>query len=470
MNDFHPASTPQSVRILLVDDDPIVLESLGSFLEMEGYQVAQSETVSDACSQLDEHPFNLVITDVQMPASDGMELLRHCRRRHPDVVVIIITGYGTIESAVEAMKQGAFEYLTKPIIDDDVRIAVRRALAQQELIAENRQLKRELTQQYSFENVLGRDHRMARVFEVLSAAADSRATVLITGESGTGKSLIARAIHAQSPMREGPFVEVACGAMPETILESELFGHVKGAFTDAVSDKEGKFAAADGGTIFLDEIGNASPALQIKLLRVLQDQQFEPVGSNTTRQVDCRVVLATNADLRADVEAGRFREDLYYRIHVVSVELPPLRDRDGDVPLLAEHFLHRLAGRNGKQIAGFTAEAMGLLQRYDWPGNVRELENCVERAVVLCRQALIGPDDLPPTLLETRGPSKPDRRKPATDLDLDGRTLEEVLSESERAVITQALESNRGQRQQTAEQLGINRVTLYKKMKKHGLM
>ena len=464
----------EGVRILLVDDDPIICESLGCFLEMEGYQIDCVSTVEEARREIDRNHYRLVITDVHIPEEDGMELLRYVRATQPDLVVIVITGYGSIESAVEAMKQGAFEYLTKPIIDDDVRIAVRRALSQQELIAENRQLKQQLHQRYSFESVLGRDHAMTKVFDVLHAAAESAATVLITGESGTGKSLIARAVHAHSPRRDGPFVEVACGALPETILESELFGHVKGAFTDARHAKEGKFAAADGGTIFLDEIGTASPSLQIKLLRLLQEQQFEPVGSNETRNVDCRVVLATNSDLREEVEAGRFREDLFYRVNVVTVELPPLRLRVGDIPLLAEHFLEAFVRENGKDIAGFSADAVNLLQRYPWPGNVRELENCVERAVVLCRQSLIGPDDLPPELLETvdapRGDGETPGRRVAVSADLSGQTLDEVVAESERAVIVATLERNRGQRQTTADELGINRVTLYKKMKKHGLM
>jgi DNA-binding NtrC family response regulator len=461
------------VRILLVDDDPIVCESLGGFLEMEGYRVDCVSTVDAARSRIDQGHYRLVITDVHIPEEDGMELLRYVRATQPDLVVIVITGYGTIESAVEAMKQGAFEYLTKPIIDDDVRIAVRRALSQQELIAENRQLKQQLHQRYSFENVLGRDHAMTKVFDVLSAAAESSATILITGESGTGKSLIARAIHAHSPRRDGPFVEVACGALPETILESELFGHVKGAFTDAHAEKQGKFAAADGGTIFLDEIGTASASLQVKLLRLLQDQQFEPVGSNQTCEVDCRVVLATNSDLREEVEAGRFREDLYYRVNVLNVELPPLRRRVGDIPLLAEHFLDAYVRENDKDIAGFSADALHLLQRYPWPGNVRELENCVERAVVLCRQALIGPDDLPPELLETVADpdEETDSEQPAAVAAVRaGQTLDEALAESERALIRATLERNRGQRQSTADELGINRVTLYKKMKKHGLM
>ncbi|HUS48114.1 MAG TPA: sigma-54 dependent transcriptional regulator [Phycisphaerae bacterium] len=458
-----PAARP--VRILLVDDDQIILDSLGGFLEMEGYEVTKADNIAQAINCLDAASCNLVITDVSMPTSSGFELLRHVRTHHHDVIVIMVTGYGTIESAVDAIKQGAYDYLTKPIIDDDVRMAVRRALQQQQLLAENRQLKQALSDRYNFANIVGTDFRMAKVFDLVEAVADSQSTVLITGESGTGKSLVARAVHAHSPRRSGPFVEVACGALPDTLLESELFGHVRGAFTDAVADKPGKFAAADGGTIFLDEVATASPQLQVKLLRVLQDRQFEPVGSNETREADVRVVLATNRDLQAAVREGRFREDLYYRINVVSIELPPLRERIGDIPLLAEHFLAKYLERSKKKIDGFSSEAMELMQRHRWPGNVRELENCVERAVVLCRKSTIAPDDLPPAVLEGAGRSA--EIAFSTDRPM---TLEAALTGPERQIIAAALNANNGSRQAAARQLGINRTTLYKKMKKYGLL
>jgi DNA-binding NtrC family response regulator len=457
-------ATATRTRILLVDDDQIILASLGDFLELEGYEVARASTIARAMDCLKAAEHNLVVTDVSMPTSDGFELLRHVRANYPDVVVILVTGYGTIESAVEAIKEGAYDYLTKPIIDDDVRMAVQRALQQQQLLAENRQLKQALSDRYSFRNIVGQDYRMSKVFDLIDAVADSRTTVLITGESGTGKSLIARAIHAHSPRREGPFVEVACGALPDPLLESELFGHVRGAFTHAVSDKAGKFAVADGGTIFLDEVATASPQLQVKLLRILQERQFEPVGSNETREVDVRVILATHHDLRAEVDAGRFREDLYYRINVVSIDLPPLRQRLGDIPLLAAHFLGKYLAATSKTIQGFSPEAEELMQRHHWPGNVRELENCVERAVVLCRQPVIGPEDLPPAVLRatsgTAAPAAAGRRL----------TLQEALVGPEKQIIEGALRLNDGNRQATAEYLGINRTTLYKKMKKHGLM
>ncbi len=450
-------------RILLVDDDQIVLDSLGGLLELEGFDVTRSETIAQATSYLQGGPCDLVITDISMPHSDGFDLLRYVTANREDVLVIMVTGYGTIESAVEAMKQGAYDYLTKPIIDDDVLMAVRRALQQQQLLAENRRLKRALSDRYSFSNIVGTDQRMAKVFDLIEAVADSRSTVLITGESGTGKSLVARAVHAHSPRRGGPFVEVACGALPETLLESELFGHVRGAFTHAVMDKPGKFAAADGGTIFLDEVSTASPQLQVKLLRVLQERRFEPVGSNATKEVDVRVLLATNHDLNAEVQAGRFREDLYYRINVVNIELPPLRERLGDIPMLAEHFLAKYLAASPKRIAGFSPEAIDAMQRHYWPGNVRELENCVERAVVLCRGPVVEADDLPPAV--RRGAEQ------GTPLPPAGAevTLAEAMEGPEKQIIMRALEASAGNRQATADRLGINRTTLYKKMKKYGL-
>ncbi|MFA6135066.1 MAG: sigma-54 dependent transcriptional regulator [Phycisphaerae bacterium] len=458
------ADQAEKVRILLVDDDQIILDSLGGFLSLEGYEVQTASAIPQAIDCLRAGRYHLVITDVNMPSSDGFELLRYVRSHQADVMVIMVTGYGTIESAVEAIKQGAYDYLTKPIIDDDVRLAVRRALQQQHLVAENRQLKQALSGRYRLGNIIGQHYRMSKVFDLIDAVAESKTNVLITGESGTGKSLIAHAIHTGSPRRDKPFVEVSCGALPDTLLESELFGHVRGAFTHAVVDKQGKFAAADGGTIFLDEISTASPQLQVKLLRVLQERNFEPVGSNQTLRVDVRVILATNHDLRQEVEAGRFRNDLYYRINVVNIELPPLRERLGDIPLLADFFLAKYLDGSPRKIEGFAPEAMELMRRYCWPGNVRELENCVERAVVLCRSPLIGPDDLPPALLHSNVSSGSSPRP------LGRMTLDQALEEPEKQILRSALEANEGSRQATARQLGINRTTLYKKMKRYGLM
>ena len=450
-------------RVLVVDDDRIVLDSLAALLRAEGCHITAAESADQALTVLQAERIELVLSDVVMPGGDGLNLLRRVRRDWPDVVVILLTGYGTVASAIEAIKCGAQDYLTKPLDQEQVRLAVRRGLQQRRLAAEDRRPPRLPASNKGFPSVVGSDAAMAKVFELVEAVAPTATTVLLTGESGTGKSLIARAIHDRSDRPDKPFVEVACGALPETLLESELFGHVRGAFTGAVSDKPGKFAAADGGTIFLDEIATASPQLQVKLLRVLQDSSFEPVGGNTTCRTDARVLLATNRDLAAEVAAGRFREDLYYRVNVVAVHLPPLRERIGEVPLLAEHFLamHLAGGRPGarKLVQGFSPEALALMQRHSWPGNVRELANCVERAVVLCRQAYISPADLPPAVWAAAQPVA----------SVEGTTLAEAVCETESRAISAALAANNGSRNATARQLGIDRTTLYKKMKRLGL-
>ena len=455
--------------ILLVDTDPAILEGLGQFLTRDGFDVATATSTADALRLLAGQTVQVAITEIAADGVDGFELLRAVNADHADVVVIFMTSYGSIDSAVEAIRQGAHDYLTKPVVDDDVRLAVGRALAQQRLIAENRRLKAAAGPATPFDRIVGEDYRMVRVFELIDAVADSRATVLITGESGTGKSLVAGAIHDRSRRRDRPFIEVACGALPEMLLESELFGHVKGAFTGAVADRMGKFAAADGGTIFLDEISGASPALQMKLLRFLQERTFDPVGSNRTGSVDVRVILASNRDLWSEVEAGRFRRDLYYRVNVVNIDLPPLRDRAGDVPKLAEHFLGRFRRDNARAIAGFTDAAARAMRSYPWPGNIRELENAVERAVVLCRGGWIDAGDLPAAVSAgDTGPGGADapNRTQATD----AITLAEALAEPEKRIIASALAAHEGNRQATARALGINRTTLYKKMRKHGLL
>jgi DNA-binding NtrC family response regulator len=417
-----------------------------------------------ATAAVSKQPYHLVITDVNMPQADGFELLRTLHDRHPEIVAIVITGYGTIESAVEAIKMGAYDYLTKPLGDDEIRLVVQRALQQQSLLRENRKLREQLDLRYSLDSVVGHDDKMLKDFDLIQTVAESKTTVLITGESGTGKSLVARAIHHRSDRREKPFIEVSCGALPETLLESELFGHVKGAFTGAVSNKEGKFQAAEGGTLFLDEINSASPAFQVKLLHVLQEKRFEPVGSNETLTADVRVILASNVDLKREVEAGRFRQDLYYRINVLTLPMPPLVERLGDIPLLADHFLKKYCAENKRQILGFEKAALEALQRYHWPGNVRELENAVERSVVLCKGRHVTADDLPPSILEAQpaaGLSTPTSYKP--------QSLKAALEEPEKKIIEAALRVNQWNRQTTAEMLEINRTTLYKKMKYFGL-
>ncbi|MGH7135038.1 MAG: sigma-54 interaction domain-containing protein, partial [Pirellulales bacterium] len=350
--------------------------------------------------------------------------------------------------------------LTKPLIDEELHMSIERAFNQHKVIEENKQLKAQLDQRFGMENIVGHDPRMRKVFEIVDSIADTRATVLITGESGTGKSLIARAIHRRSGRRDRAFVEVACGALPETLLESELFGHVAGSFTGANYDKIGKFMQADEGTIFLDEIGTASAGLQVKLLRVLQELEFEQVGGTKTFKVDTRVILATNEKLEELVEQGRFRQDLYYRVNVINIELPSLRDRVSDIPTFAQHFLEHVCRQSGKQVRGFSEDAMSAMERYRWPGNVRELQNVVERAVLLGKSELIGVTDLPPALMAARGINV----EP-----VGSRTLKQALSNPERQIILEVLESNNWNRNATADALGINRTTLYKKMKRLGL-
>jgi len=458
-----------TAAVLLVDEDPEVLDAMAGVLESEGHEVLRAGSIGEALALLGRRAPEVVVAEAALPGGRGTDLLRHVRSHCPETVVILMTGSGSIRSAVEAVRRGAYDYLTKPVVDDELRLAVGRALQQQALLAENRRL-RSAPATEAFDRIVGQDPRMIKVFELIDAVADSRASVLISGASGTGKSLVARAIHERSRRRAGPFVEVSCGALPETLLESELFGHVRGAFTDASDDRPGKFATADGGTIFLDEISTASPALQAKLLRVLQERRFEPVGSNRTRAVDVRVILATNRDLLAEVEAGRFRRDLYYRVNVVNIELPPLAERGGDVALLAEHFLNRFRRENRKLVAGFTSEALAALRSYAWPGNVRELANCIERAVVLCRGSRIAAGDLPPRVAaaaEAARAGAPGEPDPAVG---GVRPLAEALAGPERRIIRDALAAHDGCRKAAAAALSIDRTTLYKKMKKHGLL
>ncbi len=452
-----------TARILIVDDDRIIRESLTELLRLDGYEVESAGGFREALTQLEQQPFDLVLADVNMQGSNGFELLHVIKKRFDNVSVIMITGYGTIESAVEAIKMGAYDYLTKPIVDEELQLRVERGVAQQALIRENRNLRDQLDDRCRLENVIGHHYQMLEVFDLVEMIADTPTTILIEGESGTGKSLLARVIHRRSGRRDRPFVEVSCGAIPETLLESELFGHIKGAFTGAVANAPGRFKSADGGTIFLDEISSASPALQVKLLRVLQERQFEPVGSQQTESVDVRVILASNSDLAEDVREGTFRQDLFYRINVVRAHLCPLRERISDVPLLLEHFLRKYCRQLGRGLLGFSESALAALQSYAWPGNVRELENVVERCVVLARGRYADLDLLPPEITQA----------PPHWEDSNGeycpRSLREALSDPERQIIEQALRANSWNRQATADVLEINRTTLYKKMKRYGL-
>ena len=448
-------------NLLLIDDDQHILDSMGSWLSELGFSVSVAECCSKANEALSSQSFDLVLCDLRLPDGDGFDLLAKSKAAQPETPVILVTGYGTVETGIEALRAGAFDLLTKPLIDQELEMAIDRALSQQQVIEENTRLKKQLDQRFALHNVIGNDHRMLKTFDIIESVADTRATVLITGESGTGKSLLARAIHQSSNRRDMPFVEVACGALPENLLESELFGHVAGSFTGATGNKEGKFKLANTGTIFLDEIGTATPGLQVKLLRVLQELQFEPVGGSETISVDTRVILATNEDLQQAVTEGRFREDLYYRVNVITVEIPPLRERVSDIPRLANFFLEKASSESNKSVCGIDSPVMTALQRYSWPGNVRELQNTIERAVLLGKSDEIRIDDLPQHIKTEIAPFEAVRK--------ETRTLKEALEEPERRIILQVLRENSWNRNATADQLGINRTTLYKQMKRLGL-
>jgi len=458
-------------NILIVDDDPLVADSLAVFLRRRHYEVSVETDSHRALRVLrDKTPIDLLLSDVNMPGLDGFALLKEAHKADPSLVVVLLTGYGTIESAVKAMREGAEDYVTKPVIDEEMLLTVERALKRRSLTQENEQLKRQLNRSLKLENLIGSDHRMRKIYETMATVAATRATVLISGESGTGKSLIARAVHHASPRKQQPFVEVNCGALPESLLESELFGHRRGAFTGADSDRLGKFKRADAGTIFLDEISTASAAFQVKLLRIMQEKRFERLGDDESIDVDVRVLLATNIDLKAAVKRGEFREDLYHRINVVNIVIPPLRERRGDIPLLADHFLRRYTRENEKPIEGVNDDALSKLVAYDWPGNVRELENAIERAVVLTRGEQLTPEDFPP---EISGQQPSTNNNAAFDFRPDGRTvvpLKKALEGPEKEIIAATLASVNWNRQKAARLLDINRTTLFNKMRKYGLL
>ncbi len=459
-------------RILIVDDDPIVGDSLAMCLQHAGETVEVASTAHTALEKLtaadqvagDPHPFGVVLVDLVMPEMDGMELLRRLRDADLPAVPLVLTGYATVPRAIEAIKLGAMDLLMKPVVEDELLLAIEKAMQQFMLRSDNVSLRKQIDHAHGLDGIVAHDDRMQRIFQTVEAVAPTKSTVLMNGESGTGKSLIARAIHRRSTRASGPFIELACGSIPETLLESELFGHVKGAFTGAHADHQGRFLAAHGGTLFLDEINSASPGMQLKLLRVLQERSFEPVGSNKTVEVDVRIILASNQPLQDLVDRGQFRQDLFYRINVVAIDLPPLRERSADIPMLATHFLDQHTRELGKSLSGFTDEAMGALERYTFPGNVRELQNVVERAAILAEGPRIRLADLPDPVLHGQP-----RRRTASESPWSSQPLETALAEAERAILKMALEANGWNRQQTAEALEINRTTLYKKMRALGL-
>ena len=443
-------------RVMVVDDDAETLALLREVVAKEGYQVETAEDAETALRQLAEWQPDLVITDIHMPGIDGLALLAAVRERAPDILVILLTAYGSLKTAVDAIKAGAFDYLSKPFVVDDIRLVVRRALEHKKLLRENRLLREQLRERYKFDNLVGSSPGMVSVYKLIARVAESDSTVLLQGESGTGKELIARAIHANSARSNGPFVAIDTGSLAETLLESELFGHERGAFTGAVASKKGLLEQAHLGTCFLDEIADLSPVMQSKLLRSLQEREIRRVGSETPRAIDVRIIAASKKELKPLVEAGTFREDLYYRLEVVTIVLPPLRDRIEDIPLLSNYFVDKYGRTKEKPVTGLSPEAVGLLTRYSWPGNVRELEHVIERAIALTPHPIIIPEDLPETI------------RAATVHDNARARGWGTLEDMEKDYIQRVLEAHHHDHGQAAAILGIHRKTLLRKLRQYG--
>jgi two-component system, NtrC family, response regulator AtoC len=442
-------------HILIVEDDDLMRELMTKILAGEHYHIFQASSGEEALKLLQEQTIDLVLTDLRLTGMNGLQLLTEVRTFDQEVVVIVMTAYASVETAVEAMRKGAYDYLTKPFINDEIRVMLRRALNQRHLSRENRHLKRELRERYRFENIVGHSEAMEKVYRLIEKMSGISSNVLIVGETGTGKELVARAIHYNSERSDRPFVAVNCGALTESLLESELFGHLKGAFTGAVANQEGFFRKADKGTLFLDEISEVSHGLQVKLLRAIQEREVIPVGSREPLRFDVRLIAATNRLLEDEVKKGTFREDLFYRINVITIPLPPLRDRKEDVPLLVNHFLQKYAQRLGKPSVKILREAMQALVNYDWPGNVRELENMIERAVALCEEDLIERTDLPDKLTQVKIAIR--------DLDEYEMTLDAL----EEQHIKKVLQKVNGDKVKASQILGINLSTLYRKLARY---
>ncbi|HEY8848671.1 MAG TPA: sigma-54 dependent transcriptional regulator [Thermoanaerobaculia bacterium] len=453
------------MRILIVDDEEVLRDVLDAVLRRDGFDVAMAASGEEALSVLDaDDAVDLVILDIMLPGISGIDTLRAIRIANPNLPVIVITAYSSIDGAIEAMKHGAFHYIPKPFKNEEVILTVNKALEQRRLSKENERLKAELSEKYSYSNIIGKSETMRKVFDLVRLAAPSRSNILIAGESGTGKELIAKAIHHASPRARNAFVTVNSGSLPPELLESSLFGHVKGAFTGAIATKRGLFEVADGGSIFLDEIGNINLDTQAKLLRVIQEKEFMRLGSVDVIKVDVRIIAASNADLTKLMAENRFREDLYYRFNVITITLPPLRRKREDIPLLVAHFLEKYADENKRRVREVTPDAMRILMDHAWPGNVRELENTIERAVVLCTGDRIGPDLLPDSLRYPAQTEQPSMIVPA-----DGLSLKDAVSRYERAMILQSLEMANGVQKKAAELLQLKPSTLNEMMKRLGI-
>ncbi|MBN2031194.1 sigma-54-dependent Fis family transcriptional regulator [bacterium] len=445
--------------VLLIDDEKSVRSTLSVFLQKSGYKVDEAANGEDAAEKLKQTAYDLVITDLKMKPMGGLEVLQMVKKINPLTEVVVMTAYGTVESGVEAMKLGAYDYIQKPFDKDEFLIVVGKALERKELLVEVEQLQDELEEKYKFENIIGNSNEMRNVFSMVAKVAPTDSTILISGESGTGKELIAKAIHLHSRRKNRSFVTINCGALPENLQESELFGHVRGAFTGAIREKRGLFQEANGGTLFLDEIGETAPSTQVKLLRFLQDGEIRRVGENEPVYVDVRLLAATNQDLEKAIEEGTFREDLYYRLNVIPIHVPPLRNRRDDIPLLINHFLERYLTKSKKKIESVSMDAIKILTGYDWPGNVRELENVIERAVILTNRNVITRDDLPSYIHDTQ------KKTTIQEESIEETTLDKL----EKHYILKTLEKYTWNQKKASEVLGISTTTLWRKLKAYGI-
>ncbi|MGE0762248.1 MAG: sigma-54-dependent transcriptional regulator [Bdellovibrionales bacterium] len=454
-------------RILVVDDEESIREFLEIMLRKEGYEVTCAEDGKVALEMLKKRSFDMVISDMQMPNVTGIELLKEVKNQYPDMLFMMITAFGTTETAVEAMKFGAYDYILKPFKIDEVRINIANALRSQNLEVENRTLKKELNKEYSFQNLVGNSDTMHRIYDLVRRVSQTPTNVLVTGESGTGKEVVAKAIHYNGPLKDKPFVTINCGAIPESLMESEMFGHKKGSFTGAIADKAGLFEVADGGSLFLDEVGELPLTIQVKLLRAIQERVIRRVGGTDDTKVDVRIIAATNRELEEMVKVGTFRQDLYYRLNVINIKTPPLRDRPDDIPLLAAHFLKKYNDRLGKSIQGISEEAMEMMKKYDYPGNVRELENIIERTVALEGGATILPESLPPFV------NTPSGRKMASAHEIvvtdDGLDLDKVMGQIEKELLVKAIHAAGGVKKKAAKLLNITFRSMRYRVEKYNL-